>query len=60
MTAKKKAVQKKTGKSSSGGKQRPFPVFTLSKALAVPAKIKELNGGNPHGIGNRGQALFNA
>ncbi len=27
--------------------QRPYPIYTLSRALQVPLKIKELNGGNP-------------
>lgn len=35
-------------KSAKAAKQqRPYPIYTLSRALQVPLKIKELNGGNP-------------
>ena len=32
---------------SQGKSKRPFPSVTLEAALAIPLKIKELNGGNP-------------
>jgi hypothetical protein len=38
-------VRKAAG--TPGGARRPFPSVTLSKALPVAQKIKELNGGNP-------------
>ena len=41
--AKKKTARKVTSLSN----RRPFPNVTLEKALLVPQKIKELNGGNP-------------
>jgi hypothetical protein len=34
-------------KEKSGGGRRPYPAVTLNRALLVPQKIKELNGGNP-------------
>ncbi len=27
--------------------QRPYPIYTVTKALVVAQKIRELNGGNP-------------
>src|SRR6266542_6379714 len=37
--------------------KRPYPTVTLSKALTVPQKIKELNGGNPWAAGDVANAL---
>lgn len=34
-------------KEKAAKQQRPYPIYTLSRALQVPLKIKELNGGNP-------------
>ena len=49
------AAKKKVTKSSAGpeqkprrrGPKKPYPVYSLEKALGIAFKLKELNGGNP-------------
>lgn len=61
-TAKKSAKRRSKSKAKGsgtqgGGGRRPFPGVTLLKALPVPQKIKELNGGNPWSPENIATAL---
>lgn len=44
MKRKRKA---KTKRATNKKPQRPYPIYTVAKALQVAAKIRELNGGNP-------------
>ena len=48
--SKKRATQgspQRKEKRSGGGGRRAYPSVTITRALVVPQKIKELNGGNP-------------
>jgi hypothetical protein len=48
MAGKKRKEVSENGQAAQKGKaKRTYPTVTLSKALAVAQKIKELNGGNP-------------